>query len=138
MQELKRIDYAKLEDYLEHINKYKKDLKFREYELLSNHDSENKEGGKGNLISNPVERQVIMCEQDAKYKKIKDIVEGTQRFLKQCDNETLEIFRLIYWDKPYDCNTWNEVADRYYTSKSSMLRYRDVQLEKLSQEINYV
>ncbi|MEJ7218761.1 transcriptional regulator [Staphylococcus gallinarum] len=138
MQELKRIDYVKLEDYIENIDKYRTDLKFREYELLSNHEPDNPEGGKANIVNSPIEQQVVKCQQDPRYRRLSDIVHGVDMFLAECDEQAIEIFRLKYWDKPFDCNTWDAIADRYYTSKSSMLNYKSALLRKLADKIGYI
>lgn len=138
MQELKKVDYAKLEDYIENLDRYREELKFREYELMSNHEPENPEGGKANFVSNPIEQHVIKCNQDAQYRRLQDVVNGTERYLSQCDDETIEIYRLKFWDKPFDCNTWNAIADRYYISHSGMRRFKTAQLEKLAKFIGYV
>lgn len=138
MQELKKVDYAKLEDYIERLDKYREELKFREYEIMSNHEPENPEGGKANIVSNPVEQQFMKCNQDAKYRRLQDIVKGTEQYLETCDSETIEIFRLKFWDKPIACNTWNAIADKYYVSHSGMRRFKAAQLEKLANFIGYV
>lgn len=138
MQELKKVDYAKLEDYIENLDKYREDLKFREYEIMSNHEPDNPDGGKPNIVSNPVEQQFMKCNQDAKYRRLKDIVHGTELFLDQCDEETLLMFNYKYWEKPIGMNNWEEIADVFHTSKTGMLRHKSAQLEKLAKFIGYV
>ncbi|MGW7926224.1 transcriptional regulator [Staphylococcus xylosus] len=133
--ELTKIDYKKLEDYIENMNKYKRDLKFREYEVLSNHEPTNPEGAKTNIVSSPVENRVIKLDSDNKYRKLKEIVDGLERFLAGCDEDTLEMLRLKYWDKPIGCNTWDTIAPVFYTSKTGILRHRTAKLNQLAEYI---
>ncbi|WP_228527216.1 hypothetical protein [Staphylococcus chromogenes] len=65
--EFTKADYKKLEDYIENLDKYRKELKFREYEILSNHEPINPDGSKANIVGKPTERQVIKLNTDAKY-----------------------------------------------------------------------
>ncbi|NJH82531.1 transcriptional regulator [Staphylococcus hyicus] len=136
--ELTKADYKKLEDYIENLDKYRKELKFREYELLSNHEIINPDGGKPNIVINPTERQVIKLNTDAKYRRLYDVVKGTEEYLDQCDEETLKIFNLKYWNKPPSCNTWDAIAHRYHYSLTSILRWKTAQLNKLADKIGHI
>ncbi|WP_419791247.1 transcriptional regulator [Staphylococcus chromogenes] len=135
--ELTKEDYKKLEEYLENQDKYRRELKFREYEVLSNHEPINPDGGRPNTVGRPTERQVMKLNTDAKYRRLYDIVKGTEEYLNTCDTETLEIFRLKYWDKPPSCNTWDTIANKMFCSKTSILRWRTAQLDKLAEKIGY-
>ncbi|PTH38561.1 transcriptional regulator [Staphylococcus agnetis] len=136
--ELTKADYKKLEDYIENLDKYRKELKFREYEILSNHEPINPDGSKTNIVGKPTERQVIKLNTDAKYRRLYDVVKGTEEYLSQCDDETLEIFRLKYWDKPPSCNTWDAIAYKNHYSLTSILRWKTAQLNKLADKIGHI
>lgn len=136
--QLEKTDYKKLENYIEDLDRYRRELKFREYEILSNHEPINPDGGRPNIIGRPTEEQVIKLNRDSLYRRLYDVVKGTEEFLNQCDEFTLELFRLKYWDKPADCNTWDNIAERYHYSKTSILRWRTAQLDKLAKKIGYL
>ncbi len=46
---IERHDIKKLEDYIKNIERYRRELKVREYELLENHEPENVGAGKSNI-----------------------------------------------------------------------------------------
>ena len=132
MQELKRIDYVKLEDYIENIDKYRTDLKFREYELLSNHEPDNPEGGKANIVNSPIEQQVVKCQQDPRYRRLSDIVHGVDMFLVNVTNKQ---------SRYLDSNTGRSLSivirgtlsqTDTTPKKSSMLNYKSKITKKIS------
>lgn len=135
---LERYDIRKLEDYIQNIAQYKKQLRFREYELLESHEMDNPEGGKSNLPGNPVEREVIKKTKDKKYNNLANIVNGVDRLMDELNDDDMEMIRLRYWDCPIDCNQWDQIADRFYVSKTTILRRRNAMLTKLANYIGYV
>ena len=56
---IERHDIKKLEDYIKNIERYRRELKVREYELLENHEPENVGAGKSNIPGNPIERDQL-------------------------------------------------------------------------------
>ena len=135
---IERYDIRKLEDYIQNIKQYRKQLRYREYELLENHEVINTEGGKSNMPGRPVEQEVMKKMKDKKYNNLHNIVRGVDRLLYELDEQSLEMIRLRYWDCPIDCNQWEQIADRFYVSKTTILRRRNAMLIKLAEYIGYV
>jgi len=135
---IERYDIKKLEDYIKNIKQYRKQLRFREYELLENHETINPDGGKSNLPGRPVEQEVLVKYKDNKYNSLYNIVRGVDKLLDELEDETLEMIRLRYWDCPIDCNQWEQIADRFHVSKTTILRKRNAMLIKLADYIGYV
>lgn len=135
---IERYDIRKLEDYIQNIKQYRKQLRYREYELLENHEVINTEGGKSNMPGRPVEQEVMKKMKDKKYNNLHNIVRGVDRLLGELDEQSLEMIRLRYWDCPIDCNQWEQIADRFYVSKTTILRRRNAMLIKLAEYIGYV
>lgn len=135
---IERYDIRKLEDYIQNIKQYRKQLRYREYELLENHEVINAEGGKSNMPGRPVEQEVMKKMKDKKYNNLHNIVKGVDRLLDELDEQSLEMIRLRYWDCPIDCNQWEQIADRFYVSKTTILRRRNAMLIKLAEYIGYV
>ena len=135
---IERYDIRKLEDYIQNIKQYRKQLRYREYELLQNHEVINTEGGKSNMPGRPVEQEVMKKMKDKKYNNLHNIVRGVDRLLDELDEQSLEMIRLRYCDCPIDCNQWEQIADRFYVSKTTILRRRNAMLIKLAEYIGYV
>lgn len=49
MIKIEKHDIKKLEEYIQHIDNYRRELKMREYELLESHEPDNAGAGKSNL-----------------------------------------------------------------------------------------
>lgn len=137
MQTLERHDIAKLEGYIKNIKQYRKELKFRGYELLENHDPENIGAGKSNLPGNPVEREVLKKLNDKKYNNLDNIVSSVEKLIATVDDETLEIMKMKYWNK-LDEYTWDDIADEMFISRRSLGRRRDKWLILLAEYMEYV
>ncbi|MFP4812457.1 transcriptional regulator [Mammaliicoccus sciuri] len=136
--ELSKLDLKKLEGYIANFDKYKRDLKFREFLIMENHEPENAEGGKSNMTGRPVENEVIKKNADKKYRHLCDVVNGVQRLLDNSDDDTLEMIRLRYWDCPIGATEWKDIAAHFYVSEASIYRRRVSMLTELAKYIGYV
>ena len=125
---IERHDIKKLEDYIKNIERYRRELKVREYELLENHEPENVGAGKSNIPGNPIERESI--------KKLS--VKGVDKLIYESDEDTQDLMRLRYWECPIGCSEWEDIADYFGTSKTSILRRRDAMINRLAEFIGYV
>lgn len=135
---IEKYDIRKLEDYIKHIDQYKKELKIREYEVLEHHEVENPGAGKSNLPGNPVERETLKKLSDKRYNNLKNIVDGVDKLINEADEDTHDLMRLRYWECPIGCYEWEDIAHYFGTSKTSILRRRDALIAKLAQYIGYV
>lgn len=118
MLTIERHDIKKLEDYIERIEQYRKEMKFTHFELL------NDEAGNAGL--------------KYKYERLCNIVNGVDQLIDEADNDTKEIIRFRYWECPLGCYQWQDIADYFGISKTSMLRKRDAIIRRLATLIGYV
>lgn len=121
MLTIERHDIKKLEGYIENIEQYRKEMKFTHFELLNNTIDEATSIGMKN-----------------KYKRLCNIVNGVDQLLDEADNITKEIIRLRYWECPIGCYEWQDIANHFYISKTSILRKRDCIIRRLAMLIGYV
>ncbi|MGW7927579.1 transcriptional regulator [Staphylococcus xylosus] len=138
MQTLERHDIKKLEGYIKNIKHYRKDLKFRGYEILENHDPENIGAGKSNMPGNPIEREVLKRFNDKKYNNLDNIVSSVEWLISNVDDESLELMKLKYWNTDQKNYPWEYVAEDCYMSKTTALRKRDAWLIKLADKMEYI
>ncbi|WP_337227976.1 transcriptional regulator [Staphylococcus succinus] len=138
MQTLERHDIAKLEGYIKNIKQYRKDLKYRGWELLESHEPENFGASKSGGPGNPIERETIKKFGDKKYMLLDNIVSSVDKLVNTVDDEALEIMQLKYWNKEAGDYTWQDVANEMYMTTSSINRRRDKWLQLLAEYMDYV
>ena len=73
---IEKHDIKKLEEYIKHVERYRKEMKICEYEILENHEPENIGAGKSNLPGNPVERESVKKLSNKRYNTLRNIVNG--------------------------------------------------------------
>ena len=117
---IERHDIKKLEDYIERIEQYRKEMKFTHFELLNDTNNET--------------NSVVMKN---KYERLCNIVNGVDQLIDEADNETKEIMRFRYWECPIGCYEWQDIADYFGISKTSILRKRDAIIKRLATLIGY-
>lgn len=118
MLTIERHDIKKLEDYIKRIKEYRKEMKFVYFEL------QNDEIGNASL--------------KLKYEKLHNIVNGVDQLIKEADDDTKEIIRCRYWECPLGCYQWQDIADHFGVSKTTILRKRDAIIRRLATLIGYV
>lgn len=136
MLTLDRHDIGKLENYIKNIKQYRKELRFRGYELLENHDPENIGAGKSNMPGNPIEREVIKKLNDKKYNNLDNIVSSVERLIENVDDESLQIMKMKYWSNAY--YTWQDIADECLMSRTAITNRRNNWLNMLAEYMGYV
>ena len=118
---IERHDIKKLEDYIERIEQYRKEMNFTHFELLNDTNNET--------------NSVVMKN---KYERLCNIVNGVDQLIDEADNETKEIMRFRYWECPIGCYEWQDIAAYFGISKTSILRKRDAIIKRLATLIGYV
>ncbi|UEH02022.1 transcriptional regulator [Staphylococcus gallinarum] len=137
MQTLERHDIKKLEGYIKNIKHYRKELRFRGYELLENHDPENIGSSKSNIPGNPIERGTLKKFSDKKYNALDNIVSSVDKLLDNVSDETFEIMKLKYWNEDGEEYTWDDIADEFFISRRTLGRRRDKWLMMLADYMAY-
>ena len=80
MTKFSEVDLKKIESYWVNIEKLKKDLRFREWELLhpSHEEDNNIGGGRSSKISDPTAQRAMALAEDRQYQNLKatiDVIE---------------------------------------------------------------
>ena len=82
---IEKHDIKKLEEYIKHVERYRKEMKICEYEILENHEPENIGAGKSNLPGNPVERESVKKLSNKRYNTLRNIVNGVDKLVNEAD-----------------------------------------------------
>ena len=137
---LSRHDIQKLEDYWIHLQQYKKDLQFREWELLNAYQEAdtNIGGGKWNRISDTTSNKAIALAEDTKYQNLKRIVHTSECMYKELDYDQKTIVDMRYWDQKNNCYEWEDIADRLYMSRNKVLRKRNALINETAKRTGWV
>lgn len=138
---LNRHDIQKLEEFWSKHKENKRQLKFREFEILSPYQEEvdmNSDIKVPYGISNPTERNAYLLSQDRLYQNLKQIVQAVEELYGNSDEDTKTIIDMRYWDSENNCYEWEEIADKLYISRSKVLRKRNSLLDETAERIGWV
>ena len=136
---LSRHDIQKLEDYWINLEEYKKQLKYREWELLNPHqvEDENIGGGKANRISDTTGNRAIMLAEDDLYKNLQRIINGIERLYISLNDDEKTIVDMRYRTKR-GYNEWEDIAYELGYSRRKVLKIRDNLIDRTAAEIKFV
>ena len=137
MPTLSRSEIQIIERYWIQFDEYKKKLKYREWELLNEHEETdtNIGGSRSSNISNPTERKAIILSEDKLYQKLKDIVKTIEEIYCQLDQDLKTIVDMRYWDREKNCYEWEDIADRLYMSRNKVLRKRNALIDETAKKL---
>lgn len=138
---LNKHDIQKLEEFWSKHKENKRQLKFREFEILSPYqeDTDENAGIKASYgISNPTERNAMLLTEDKLYQNLKQIVQAVEDLYAETDEDTRQIVDMRYWDNENNCYEWEEIADKLYISRSKVLRKRNSLLDETAERIGWV
>ena len=138
MRKFTKADLEKLEGYWINLNQLKKDMRFREWELLNPHqENEKNVGGKGSNISNPTENKAIILAEDREYQNLKSIIETIEKLFDELDEEQKVIVQMRYQNTK-DCYEWQHIADELGMSVQRVLRKRKLLIDETAKRIGWV
>ncbi len=137
MSKLSRHDIQKLEDYWINLHEYKKQLKFREWELLNAHKESdcNIGGGRSGNISDTTALKGIVLAEDMLYQNLQRIVRTIEEMYLQLDHDLKTIVDMRYWDQENNCYEWEDIADRLYMSRNKVLRKRNALIDETARKL---
>ncbi|KAA0965847.1 hypothetical protein FQ087_06155 [Sporosarcina sp. ANT_H38] len=138
---LNRHDIKKLEEYWINYNENIKQLKYREWELMSkNSDDENSGGGSNSVrqISKPTEQLAIRILEDKLHQNLTTVIKVIEQLYKELDEETQSIVNMRYWCSSRDFMEWEDIAFELGMTRSKVLRMRNSLLDETALLIGYV
>lgn len=137
---LNRHDIQKLEEFWVNHKENKKQLQYREWELLNPtvEVDENIGSSSSGNISKPTERDAIRLVEDKLYQNLKHIVHSVDSIYGGLDNDTKTIVDMRYWDNENECYEWEDIAAKLYVSRSKVLRKRNYLIDETAKQIGWV
>lgn len=139
MSKFNDADLKKIEGYWIQLEKLKKDLKFREWELLHQYKEEDKNigGGKSSNTSDTTFMKANALVEDKVYQNLKNIVETIEKLYPQLDDIQKKIVELRYWDKE-GCWEWEDIAAELYISRNKALNKRNALIDKTAERLGWI
>ncbi|MEK5070809.1 hypothetical protein [Sporosarcina sp. FSL K6-1508] len=141
MRTLNRHDIKKLEEYWINYNENIKQLKFREWELMSkNSDDENSGGGSNSVrqISKPTEQLAVRLIEDKLHQNLTTIIRVVEKLHKETDDDTRYVVDNRYWCSSRDFMEWEDIAYELGMSRYKVLKIRYELLNDTARLIGYV
>lgn len=139
MTKLEKYDLQKLESYWRNLTQLKKELKFREWELLEPYREQdtNIGGGKANTISDTTAIKAMLLAEDKKYNITKEIITTVEDIYAILDNDRKTIVQMRYWDKS-NCYEWEDIADQLHMSRYRVLRLRNTIIDETARRLTWI
>lgn len=139
MNKLSRLDIHKIEHYWINHNDNKRQLKYREWELLNPHNEldMNTGGGRSGKISMPTENKAVLLAGDKRYQNLQHIVNTIESMYAKLDHDLKTFVDMRYWDTD-GCYEWENIADKLYMSRHKVLRKRNILIDKTAERIGWV
>ena len=138
MKKLSDAQCKLIEEYWTDIDEYRKNLKFREWELMDNPITDtNTGGGKANTISDPTARKAILLAEDERYQNIKRIINAIDHTYNTLDDDLKTIVNMRYWDKD-DVHEWDDIAEVLTISRNKVLRKRNLLVDKTAERLGWI
>ena len=132
-------DLKKLEGYWIDLAKLKKDLRYREWELLNPYQEEdnNTGGGKSSSISDTTFQKATALLEDKQYNNLKNVIQVIEEVYKELDDLQKSIVDMRYWDKE-NYWEWNDIAEELNVSRSKVLNKRNSIIDKTAERLGWV
>ena len=136
MSKLSAIQNKAIEEYWSNLEELKKNLLYREWELLNAHNEtdSNIGGGKSNRISDTTGNKAIILAEDKYYQHLKNIITTLEQFYQELDSDQKTIVDMRYFDKK-ECYEWQNIADKLYMSTYRVLRKRNALIDETARRL---
>ena len=128
-----------IEEYWSDLDGLKKQLRYREWELLNAYQETdtNIGGGKANRISDTTGNKAIILAEDKNYQHLKNIITTLEQLYKELDHDQKTIVDMRYFDKT-ECYEWQNIADKLYMSTYRVLRKRNALIDETARRLGWV
>lgn len=137
MSKLSAVQNKTIEEFWTNIDDYRKQLKFREWELTENKkDDSNIGGGKSNRISDITANKAIILAEDTRYQHLKNIVHTIETLYEELDDDQKTIVNMRYWDKT-EMFEWQHIADELFMSVQRVLRKRNALIDETAKRLGW-
>lgn len=139
MSKLSAVQNKTIEEYWSSLDELKKQLRYREWELLNAYQETdtNIGGGKSNRISDTTGNKAIILAEDKNYQHLKNIITTLEQLYKELDHDQKTIVDMRYFDK-HEAYEWSHVADKLYMSVQRVLRKRNMLIDETARRLGWV
>ncbi|MGE7020432.1 transcriptional regulator [Solibacillus cecembensis] len=140
MSKLSAAQNKAIEEYWSGLDDLRKQLRYREWELLNAYQKAdtNIGGGKANRISDTTGNKAIILANDTRYQHLQNIVHIIEKLYSELDDDLKTIVDMRYWDIGNNCYEWEEIADCLYMSRNKVLRKRNALIDETAKRIGWV
>lgn len=137
MSKLSAVQNKTIEEFWTNIDDYRKQLKFREWELLENKNTDtNIGGGRSNKVSDTTAQKAMILAEDTRYQHLKNIVNTIESLYEELDEDQKTIVNMRYWDKT-EMYEWQHIADKLYMSVQRVLRKRNALIDETARRLGW-
>ncbi|XRD24070.1 transcriptional regulator [Lysinibacillus fusiformis] len=138
MSKLSTVQNKTIEEYWSSLDELKKQMRYREWELLNAHQETdtNTGGGKSNRISDTTGNKAIILAEDKNYQHLKNIITTLEQLYKELDHDQKTIVDMRYFDKQ-EAYEWQHVADKLYMSVQRVLRKRNMLIDETAKRLGW-
>lgn len=139
MSKLSVVQNKTIEEYWSELDGLKKQLRYREWELLNAYQETdtNIGGGKSNRISDTTGNKAIILVEDKNYQHLKNIITTLEQLYKELDHDQKTIVDIRYFDK-HEAYEWSHVAVKLHMSVQRVLRKRNMLIDETARRLGWV
>ena len=139
MTKLSPVQNKTIEEFWMNIDDYRKQLKFREWELLENkNDDTNVGGGKSNQTSDTTAKKAILLAEDTRYQHLKNIIVAIENVYESLDEEMKEFADIRYLSKESNYYEWEDIADEIGVSKAKAYKMRNRLMDLTAERLGWL
>lgn len=137
MSKLSTVQNKTIEEYWYNINEYKRQLRFREFELLNPYNEFEMVGGRSGKITDTTGSRAMLLVEDKKYQHIQSIIKAVESVYKQSDDNMKKLIHMRYWfDEIQD--EWDDIAANLYVSRRTALSMRNLLIDKTAERLGWL
>ena len=137
MAKLTPVQNKTIEEFWSGLDELRKQLKFREWELLNPHQEHVMVGSRSGKVSDTTGNRAMLLAVDKNYKHLQNIVSSIEKVYSALDDDMQTIVNMRYWDKE-GVFEWEDIADKLYISRSKVLRKRNLLIDKTAERLGWM
>lgn len=133
-----------IEEYWSDISGLKRQLRFREWELLENKSTdENQGGGKGNRISDTTGQKAILLVEDERYQNLKKVIDAIDYVIRKVNDDPKSRLLREFMDMKYISSDssyldWEDVAIELDISKNKAYKLRNKLIDMTAKRLGWI
>lgn len=139
MRKLTTVQNKTIEEFWVNIDDYRKQLKFREWELLTPHNEEAMSVSvKSHKITDTTGNKAIILVKDARYQYLQNVIKAVENTMAKLDDEMNEFVEMRYRSKESSYYEWEDIAYELGVSKAKAFKMRNKLIDMTALELGWV